>query len=296
MRLTDGYTLMHEHVTIDLSGVKGDEDCRLDCLDETIEEFRRLYAFGVRNILDVTNLGMGRNVEYVRKVSEKTGIHILTATGFYKEPFFPDYVYTKSVQELAQIMEMELNAGLKEATGCDIHAAVIGEFGTGKNRMTPTEKKVFDAAAIAAKKTGARVTTHTTLGTFGEEQADYLISHGVKPENIIIGHMDLSQNMDIIFSVLKKGVNIGFDTIGKTNYCPDAFRAEALRQIAKNEMLSQVVLSMDITRKSHLSYRGGIGYSYLFEKFIPLLLKEGFTQAQIDMLLKENPRRILLTP
>ena len=42
MRLTDGYTLMHEHVTIDLSGVKGDEDCRLDCLDETIEEFRRL--------------------------------------------------------------------------------------------------------------------------------------------------------------------------------------------------------------------------------------------------------------
>lgn len=141
MRLTDGYTLMHEHVTIDLSGVKGDEDCRLDCLDETIEEFRRLYAFGVRNILDVTNLGMGRNVEYVRKVSEKTGIHILTATGFYKEPFFPDYVYTKSVQELAQIMEMELNAGLKEATGCDIHAAVIGEFGTGKNRMTPTEKK-----------------------------------------------------------------------------------------------------------------------------------------------------------
>lgn len=74
MRLTDGYTLMHEHVTIDLSGVKGDEDCRLDCLDETIEEFRRLYAFGVRNILDVTNLGMGRNVEYVRKVSEKTGI------------------------------------------------------------------------------------------------------------------------------------------------------------------------------------------------------------------------------
>ena len=102
--------------------------------------------------------------------------------------------------------------------------------------------------------------------------------------------------MDIIFSVLKKGVNIGFDTIGKTNYCPDAFRAEALRQIAKKEMLSQVVLSMDITRKSHLSYRGGIGYSYLFEKFIPLLLKEGFTQAQIDMLLKENPRRILLTP
>ena len=28
--LKEGYTLMHEHVAIDLSGVKKDLDCRLD--------------------------------------------------------------------------------------------------------------------------------------------------------------------------------------------------------------------------------------------------------------------------
>jgi phosphotriesterase-related protein len=32
----------------------------------------------------------------------------------------------------------------------------------------------------------------------------------------------------------------------------------------------------------------------MFEVFIPLLLEVGFTQAKIDMLLKENPERILL--
>jgi len=106
--------------------------------------------------------------------------------------------------------------------------------------------------------------------------------------------MDLSQDVEVILDVLKRGVNVGFDTVGKLNYCPDSFRAQALKRIDQEGMLSHVVLSMDITRKSHLKSRAGIGYGYMFEVFIPLLLEVGFTQAKIDMLLKENPERILL--
>ncbi len=299
MKLIDGYTLMHEHVTIDLSGVKKDEDCRLDCFEETVKEFKSLYGYGVRNILEVTNLGMGRNVEYIKRVSEQTGINIIVSTGFYKEPFLPDCVYGKPAEELAQLMERELTQGIDGSwepvpgdTG--MCASVTGEFGTSKQQMTDMEKKVFDAMAAAAVKTGVPVTTHTTLGTMGAEQADYLMERGVKPEKIIIGHMDLSQNIETILSVLRRGVNVGFDTVGKLNYCPDTFRAEALKRIHEEGMLSQVVLSMDITRKSHLKYRGGIGYAYMFQSFLPLLSESGFTQAQIDMLLRENPRRILL--
>ncbi len=292
MKLADGYTLMHEHVTIDLSGVKKDEDCRLDCFEETVKEFKSLYGFGVRNILEVTNLGMGRDVEYIRRVAEESGMNIIVSTGFYKEPFLPDCVYEKTVEELAFMIEQELTQGIGESGIC---ASVIGEFGTSKLKMTDMEKKVFDAMAAAAVRTGAPVTTHTTLGTMGAEQADYLIGLGVKPEKIIIGHMDLSQDVETILSVLRRGVNVGFDTVGKLNYCLDTFRAEALKRIDEEGMLSQVVLSMDITRKSHLKYRGGIGYAYIFETFLPLLRESGFTQVQIDMLLKENPERILTT-
>ena len=65
----------------------------------------------------------------------------------------------------------------------------------------------------------------------GAEQAEYLIGHGVRPEDIIIGHMDLSQDVEVILDVLKRGVNVGFDTVGKLNYCPDSFRAQALKRI-----------------------------------------------------------------
>lgn len=285
-----GYTMMHEHITIDLSGIKNDEDCRMDCFEETEKELCRLYELGVRRILDVTNIGMGRNPQYCLRMEKKTGIQILSATGFYKEPFLPELVYTRSVRELAKFAIKEISEGI-ENTG--IKASVIGEFGTSKNTFTEMERKVFDSMALAAVQTGAVVTTHTTLGTMALEQAKYLKSEGVKPEKIIIGHLDLSQNPDYIISVLKEGVNIGFDTVGKNNYCPDTFRAETLKRIAEEGYLDQVVLSMDITRKSHLRKWGGPGYAHLFETFLPLLLEYGLSQEQIEQLMLDNPNRIL---
>ncbi|GLC79771.1 phosphotriesterase family protein [Lacrimispora brassicae] len=285
-----GYTMMHEHITIDLSGVKKDQDCRLDCFEETKEELRGLYQLGVRRILDVTNMGMGRNPEYVSRMEKATGIQIFQATGFYKEPFLPDFVYSMSEKELAELVEKEVTEGI-EASG--IKAKVIGEFGTSKGIMTDMEKKVFHSMALAAVRTGAVVTTHTTLGTLALEQAQYLKKAGIKPEKIIIGHLDLSLDPDYILSVLKEGVNIGFDTVGKNNYCPDPFRAETLKRISNEGYLGQVVLSMDITRKSHLKKWGGLGYAYLFETFLPMLREYGLSEEEIDMLLIDNPDRIL---
>jgi phosphotriesterase-related protein len=195
-----------------------------------------------------------------------------------------------SVRELAKLAVKEISEGIAN-TG--IKASVIGEFGTSKDTFTEMERKVFDSMALAAVQTGAVVTTHTTLGTMALEQAEYLKAEGVKPENIIIGHLDLSQNPDTIISVLKEGVNIGFDTVGKNSYCPDTFRAQMLKRIAKEGYLDQVVLSMDITRKSHLKKWGGPGYAYLFETFLPMLLEYGLSEAQIEQLMIDNPNRIL---
>ncbi len=108
MKLFDGMCYMHEHVTIDLSGVKKDLDCRLDTLEETIEEFKELKKKGVGNILDVTNRGMGRNLEYALKVKEESGINIIFSTGYYKEPFLPEEVYKLSEEQLKNVMVDEI--------------------------------------------------------------------------------------------------------------------------------------------------------------------------------------------
>jgi DNA-binding transcriptional MerR regulator len=47
---------------------------------------------------------------------------------------------------------------------------------------------------------------------------------------------------------------------------------------------------MDITRRSHLKANGGNGYDYLLTTFIPQLRQSGFSQADVDMMLRDNPQ------
>ena len=289
MKLNDGYTMMHEHMHIDLSGVKNDQDCCLDCYDEICAELKQLYRQGVRNIWEVTNIGMGRDISTILKLEEATGIHFMISTGCYKDPFIPEAMSAFDTEKLAELMIREINEGI-EGTG--VKADAIGEIGTSKNEWTENERKLFDAAIIAHSATHKPIYTHTTLATLAKEQADYLVSHGADPTKVVIGHVDLSGDLDFIRSVLSTGVTVGFDTIGKNNYLPDQKRIEFLLALEKDGLLNQVVLSEDLTRKSHLKYKGGIGYCYLFESFIPELLKAGLSQNSIDLMLIENPKRI----
>ena len=285
----NGYTMMHEHITIDLSGVKKDTDCQLDCYAETVAEFKKLYEYGVRRIVDVTNDGMGRNPQYVENVEKETGIRIVHSTGFYKEPFLPERVYGQTVQEMADWMIGEIRQGIDGGA----KPGMIGEIGTSKNTMTETEKKVFDASVIAARETGLPIYTHTTLGTYAPEQAAYFKATGLPMDRIVLGHLDLSGDLDYIRRVLDSGISIGFDTVGKNNYFPDAKRVEFLLALEAEGRLDQIVLSEDLTRKSHLKYKGGIGYCYLFETFIPMLKAAGLKQESLDKMLIHNPARIL---
>lgn len=280
MEPLEGYTLMHEHMHLDLSYVKHDPDTCLDCFEQTLKELQELYAKGVRRILEVSNIGMGRDLAWIQKLEKRSGIQIVTSTGFYKEPFLPDL----SVEEMAALMIEDLKSQ---------KAQVIGEIGTSYQKWKEQERKVFEAAVLAHQETGALITTHTTLGTLGLEQARYLIENGVDPDRIIIGHMDLSNDLHAILDVLALGVNIGFDTIGKTNYLLDERRVELLCELEKRGLIDHVVLSMDITRKTQLKDFKGKGYAYLLDTFVPLLRKANMKETSIQQMLKQTPNRLL---
>lgn len=286
--LKDGYTLMHEHIFIDLSGMKNNLDCRLDNKEEMIKEMKKLYDKGVRNITEVTNMGMGRDIKYIQDVSRESKINFICSTGFYKVPVLPDYVETKSVEELAQMMINDILIGID---GTDIKAQIIGEIGTSKDIMLPLERKVFEAAVIAHKKTNVPITTHTTLGTYADKQVEFFKENNIDLSKVVIGHVDLSGNVEYILNLLKEGVYVEFDTIGKNNYLKDEIRVKMLKEIEDKGYIDKVFLSLDITRKSNMEFMGGIGYSYLFDTFIPMMKKAGIKQESIEKMLYLNPKR-----
>lgn len=283
-------TYMHEHVTIDLSKEKNNIDCKLDTFDATKEEFLRLKELGVTRVVDVSNVGIGRDVDYVMRMEEATGLDIFMSTGYYKEPFLPKEVEELSIEELAKKMIDDIKIGIDGKSKC---AKFIGEIGTGFEVMTELEKKVFHAAAIAQKATEVFITTHTSLGKLGHEQLDFLESLGVDLNKVILGHVALSNDLDYIRSLLKRGAYIEFDTIGKNSYLPDEIRVSFIKTLCNEGWSEKLLMSVDLTRRSHLKINGGIGYAYLIETFVPMLIEAGIKEGDLEKILVENPKRIL---
>lgn len=286
----NNFTLMHEHIHLDLSAVKNDSDCLLNCYEQTVRELKDLKEKGVNRIVEVTNVGIGRNIEYTEKVQQETGIKIVSCTGFYKEPFLPKWVHTGSVEDLSCYMTKEIIEGIE---GTNRKADLIGEIGSSLNVFTDTEKKIFRASAITSKETGVVITTHTSLGTLGDIQIKIFKDEEVDLSNVIIGHVDLSGDIDYIRKLLDSGVNVEFDTIGKVSYLSDEIRAKILSDLVHEGYQDQILMSMDITRKSHMKAFGGVGYCFLFDSFIPKLYELGVSDKNIVQILEKNPNRLI---
>ena len=283
-----GYTWVHEHLHIDLSGFKNNLDCRLDQYDLICQEMKDLRALGVSNIIEMTNRYMGRNPQFMLDLMRDTGINVVACTGYYQDAFFPEHVAARSVEQLAQEMVDEIVIGID---GTELKAGIIAEIGSSEGVITPLEEKVFIAAARAHIETGRPISTHTSFSTMGVEQLVLLQAHGVDLSRVTVGHCDLNDNLDNILRMIELGAYVQFDTIGKNNYYPDEKRIAMLHAIRDRGLLSHVMLSMDITRRSHLKANGGNGYDYLLTTFIPQLRQSGFSQADVDMMLRDNPSK-----
>ncbi|WP_045516004.1 phosphotriesterase family protein [Neobacillus niacini] len=283
-----GVCSAHEHLSIDLSRIKKDPDTILDDEQGMIEELEDFYRLGGRSMVEVTNDGMGRDVLRLRRLSEATGVHLVTCTGFYKDPFIPEFAHGWSAEQFASHFIKEATEGIGD-TG--ILPGVIGEVGTSHNEIKPIERELLIGAALAGKATGLPVTTHTTLGTLGYQQVQLLTEYGLPVDQIIIGHQDLNANKDEVLAVLETGAYIAFDTIGKVNYRPDEERVEFLLDFIKLGFEKQILLSADLTRKSHWKKHGGPGYGLVLEDFIPKMKAAGISQDMLDQFLIINPSR-----
>ena len=106
----------------------------------------------------------------------------------------------------------------------------------------------FRAAAKAQKETGVAIITHTQEGTMGFEQAEMLISAGVNPQKIVIGHMCGSTNLDYHLRTLETGVYIAFDRIGIQGMVGapmDSERVKTIVALVKQGYADRIMLSHD---------------------------------------------------
>lgn len=287
---TLGITYCHEHIIMDLSPVRLEQDSVLSDGPEMESELQLAQRHGVASVIEVTNIGMGRNAILLQEIARNLQLHIICSTGFYKEEYYPSYIARKSPAEIGALMAREIQTGIGDT---NIRAGIIGEIGSSYNKITPLERKVFEGAAMAHLATGAPISTHCEMGTMATEQTEILLGYGVQADKIILGHMDLNTDLQRAHTVLRQGVTIAFDTIGKNRYRSNAERVQDLLALLSEGYGDQIVLSQDLTRKSNLKKNGGQGYTYLFDEFIPALQQQGIQSSDLNKMLIDNPARIL---
>ncbi|WP_153796459.1 phosphotriesterase family protein [Foetidibacter luteolus] len=287
---TTGYILPHEHVLVDFIGaekITKDRYNTEEVVKAALPRLMELKQQGCTTMLECTPAYIGRNAALLQRLSKETGLTILTNTGYYGaagEKYYPAHAYTETAGQLAQRWITEFEQGID---GTGIKPGFI-KLGADKAPITETQRKTVHAAALTHLKTGLKIGMHTGDGPAAEQELAILLEHGVAAENFIWIHAQNEKDFSFYKRLASQGCWIEFDGIGNTTLTENLQR---LQYMQSEKLLHKVLLSQD-SGWYHVGEAGGgsyNGYTSIFTHFLPLLRSNNFKEAEIDMLMKENP-------
>ena len=283
----------HEHVYVTPPSWlhKQDPDFALYDVAKSSEEVATWAAAGGRTLLELTAVDFGRDIRKIREVADRVGnVHVVATAGYNRPWYMGRWLHAVSEDDMVRDTVRDLTVGID---GTTIKAGII-KAGSEYNAFNEAARKLFRVAGRAYAETGAPIITHTTGGTMGLEQAEALIENGVPAQRVALSHMDRNVDPAHHAQVAAAGVYLGYDCFGKAKYGPDSDLVTLLRFMIDAGHGTQVLIGNDLGRPSYWrAYGGGPGLDYVLTTFVPRLRSEGFTQAEIDMLLVDNPRRFL---
>jgi phosphotriesterase-related protein len=289
-----GFTLPHEHTKCSLWWIESRWDYWELIGDEPRinEELAAYKALGGGTLVDVTPIGIGRDLARLARLSQATGLHIVAGAGWYRQAYYPAEarIDRRSIDDLADEIVQEFVDG-------PVRPGIIGEIGTDKPWVTAQEERVFRAAARAALRTGASVTTHAVQSDVGLAQLTILEDEGLDPARIVIGHCDSHPRIEHWREIVRRGAHVEADFLGMS-FTPleragEPKVVELISTLLNEGFEKQILLSQDVCHDSQLASYGGNGYTYLQKSFLPRLVEAGVNAATIKMITVENPARLL---
>ena len=304
-----GFTLMHEHIFLDLMRDAWIFANVLNDIELADVELGRLVAAGGGTIVDLTSGGLREHDKHllydenmnhithaiaVRNASEKSGVKVILGTGWYHENYYEPRLWKMTTDALADEIVHEIEVGID---GTDVRAGHIGEIGANYNWLSAIEERVLRAAARAQIHTNVGLTTHSVLGVGGLEQLDVLEQEGVDLRRVVAGHSGWQPFAAYHDAIARRGASVSFDRMSSLNTISDFHRERILgfiKELINNGHIEQIVLAHDVCYATDLATNGGGGYDWLSVHGEKLLADEiGLTPEQWHIIMVQNPQRIL---
>ena len=290
-----GATLMHEHVFIRSPGVfeawpeLWDREAEVA---NAVERFRELKAAGIDTIVDLTTIDLGRDAGMVAEVARQVDLNIVMCTGVWRQP--PNLFQQMDSDAIADLFVRDIERGIE---GADVRAGVI------KLATQPTvdamNEVMLRAGARAHRRTGVPISTHSDVSTeSGLAQQDVFESEGVDLTRVIIGHSGDSADTDYLGRIMERGSAIGMDRFGIDRTLDTAGRVETIARLCEQGYAAGMVLSHDtncfmdtMPRARTREWAPNWHFLHITNDVLPALRERGVSEAQITVMMEENPRR-----
>jgi len=288
-----GLTLIHEHILVDFVGadkISSDRWDRAKVIAKMLPYLHNLKRLGVATLVECTPSYLGKDPLLLRELSEKSGIQILTNTGYYgasDNKFLPAHALTETTDQLADRWVREYETGIDE-TGVKPGFMKIS---VNPGPLSDLHRKLVTAAARTHRRTGLVIYSHTGPYVPAFEQIEVLKQEGVSPAAFVWVHAQ-GNNMVHYARAVREGAWISLDGLDSSNV--DNY-AQTLLLMKENKFLHRTLLSHDAGWYDPAQPDGGsVGrdYTVLFTKLIPALNQQGFTKKDWQQILVENPKLV----
>ena len=303
-----GTTLMHEHLFAknpeleqNYPHPEWDEEVMVARAAEQLEELARR---NVTTFVDLTVLGLGRDIPRVQEVARRTSVNIVVATGCYITHRLPTFfanhgpgLLVDGPDPLERFFVTDLVDGIAD-TG--VRAGVIKVI-ADHEMVTPDEERIIRAAAHAHLLTGVPISTHTHAGyRNGLAQQELFGKLGVPLERTVIGHCGDSTDLDYLRALMDNGSYIGLDRFGMEHVLDDAARIDTVVALVEAGYAERMTLSHDagiFSVNSPPSWRSTHNPHWhhlnLSDRILPALHERGVSETALDQMLRVNAARIL---
>ena len=289
-----GVTLIHEHVLVDFVGADQVSRSRYDAEDAFKAVLPHLTALrdrGVSTLVECTPAYLGRDPQLLRRLSEASGLHLVTNTGYYgarKGQFLPAHALQESAEQLAERWLTEWRQGIERS---GIRPAFL-KTGVDAGPLSAVDRKLIVAAAHCHRRTALRIHCHTGDGVAAMDILSVLQDLNVSPNAYVWVHAQNAKDRALHLKAAKAGAWIELD--GVSEKTRDAHVA-AVVELSKAGLLERVLISQDagwyrVGEPGGGSFRP---YTYLLDAFLPALRQAGLGERDVRALMVDNPARVL---
>jgi phosphotriesterase-related protein len=289
-----GQTLIHEHVLVDFIGadkITPDRWEHQNVIDKVLPYLLEVKSRGIKSIVECTPAFLGRDVVLLQKLANKSGLQILTNTGFYgasDNKYLPSFAVTETAGQLAERWINEFKNGLD---GTSIKPGFI-KISVNPGSLSELHSKIIKAAALTHLQTGLTIYSHTGPPIPAYEQLEILKQTGVHPSAFVWVHAN-GRDEDFV-KIAKMGAWISLDGIDSGNLDKNF---EIISHLKSKGLLNKVLISHDAGWYKPGEPNGGAfkGFTTIPDKFIPFLKSKSFNQNDIDQIMIANPSKMLST-